>query len=548
MKKFTKALAILFACLMACSSGLACGSGGNDGPNVDLDGDKTTILIDVYGGGFGTDWAVDLCNSWNQSEEGKASDYQFTLLSADGHLNTNGNIKTYIASNANQADIYFTDDCDMTQFTLDATQDKLLDLTDVWNAKPDSQFPNRPIRDKFYFVEELENVWTSSSGAKLALPYTMGTSGIVYDKDLFSTMGWYFKDGDNLTVGADGVEGTYDDGLPVTVADFQELLNKITGAGLIPFVVYGTVASAGTDHVINAISAQYEGVESFVNGFDYTGDVYRASGNVTITPETGYKVFENAEGRAKGVKFVEDYILARNADKTFKYLYADSINLNHKESESVYIYSHDEGTQIAMTINGAWWENEARGAFEEESRIGNPGYGERNFGFMPVPVIDGQNPASDKTIFSVNNFGSVFAVKSSDEAKNAAIKSFLTFYASNEGLNIFTKSVGVAPGYKFEVEQSVLEGLTEFGKTYYEICNSEKVEIVAPSVFKFLSPMNYKSTSAPERHKVLVGSSYYSPYEAMCALSTKKTASEIIAQWASEWNEAKWTNLYNSVM
>lgn len=549
MKKLFKALAILIACMVASSSAFGCAKKPDVG--VDLDDSKKTIIISVFGGGFGTSWAVEMCNAWNKSEEGKASDYQFTLLSDSGHLDTNATIKTYISSNATQADIFFTDDCDMTKFTDDTTQDKLLDLTDVWNAKPDAQFPDRKVRDKFYFVDELESVWTSSSGAKLSIPYTMGTSGIVYDRDLFETMGWYFTDNttaNGLSKGMDGVEGTYDDGLPVTVSDFETLLSKITNRKLIPFVIYGDVASAGTDHVINAIWAQYEGVESFVNGFDYSGEIYRANGNFSVTPETGYQIYQNAEGRTKGVKFVEDYIIAKNLDKTYKYLYSDSSSLDHKESESTYIYSHDPGPQIAMTINGAWWENEARGAFDEEKRIGNPGYGERNYGFMPVPILEGQNPASNKTVFSVNNFGSVFAVKSNDSAKNEAIKSFLTFYSSNAGLNIFTKKVGVAPGYKFEIDDTVLSNLTKFGKIYYEICNSEHVEIVAPTVFRYLSPINYKSTNSPKRNKVTVNSYDYTAYEAMNAISNKKTATEVIELWANEFNENTWATLVNSVM
>lgn len=550
MKKLIRLLATIIACVVTCTSAVACtpgGGGGNTG--VQLDPNKETILLNVYGGGFGTSWAVDACNTWNQSEEGQASDYQFTLFSLNGHLKTINDVSAEVANAVTQADIYFCDESDMTSLAPLASE--LIDLSDVWEAKPDANMPNRTVREKFFFGDVLDSIYTTkvnNQTVKFALPYTMGTSGIVYDLDLFEAMEWYFTDSNTqsgLSKGMDGVEGTYDDGLPVTVDDFQTLLNNITSATMYPFILYGTVASAGTDHVINAINAQYEGVASYINGYDYTGQIYRDGQYVEVTPQTGYKVYENLEGRANGVKFVQDYIIAKDSIGDYKYLDPSTDDINHLVSESRYIYSHDNGgRRVAMTINGAWWENEALGAFKEEELVGNPGYGERNFGFMPVPKFDGQNPDSDKAVFSVNQFGSVFAVKSADEGKNEAIKSFLTFYSSNEGLSLFTKAVGVAPGYKFEIDEDVLAGLTKFGQIYYEICNSEHTEIVAPTVFKFLSPLNYRSTSSPNRN-IKISGDYKSPFEAMnrVAATKRMTAEQIIEAWNTEWNATKWGNL-----
>ena len=549
MKKLSKLFAMLIACIVTCTSAVACGPKGGGVPDIELDPNKETILLEVFGGGFGTTWAIDVCNAWNKSEEGQASDYQFTLSKMDGHLDTVSDVATAISAGVASADIIFCDDNNMTSLKMQAS--KLLDLSDVWNATPDANKPNRTVKEKFFFADEINEAFNAKVGGqdvKIALPYTMGTSGIVYDVDLFEQMEWLFTDSstaNGLTVGRDGVEGTYDDGLPVTIDDYAELLNNITTATMYPYILYGTVDSAGTAHVINAITAQHEGVASFVNGYDFTGEIYRDGQYIPVTARTGYKVYEDYNARAVAVQFLEDYIVAKNPDGEYKYLDPKTDDVNHLKSESNFIYSHDNGgRRIAMTINGAWWENEAKAAFNEEKLIGNLGYGERRFAFMPAPTFDGQNPDSTKAVFSVNTFGSCFAVKSSDAGKNNAMKSFLTFYSSNAGLNMFNKAVGVAPGYKFEIEDDVYDSLTHFGKVYYEICNSEYVEIVAPTVYTYLSPINYSSTKSPNR-LVKSDSAYEPPFKMMVRVSDAKkmTANEIIEAWKAEWTAEKWGTL-----
>lgn len=542
MKKLFKTIAMIIACMMVGTSTIACAP--PDDPDIILDG-RETIYISVFGGGFGSAWATKLCNTYNATDEAKESGFQFAKI--QDNMDSNSDITAKITSDVQQADIFFTDECDMTGLS---PLNKLLDLSDVWTATPDSKYPTRMVKDKFYFLNELETVWTDQNNKKIALPYTMGTSGIVYDRDLFEDSGWYITDNtteNGLSKGVDGVEGTYDDGLPATETEFKNLLDDIVDAQCIPFVIYGAIDSAGTGHIINASWAQYEGLESYVNGFDYNGRIWRNGSYIDVTPQTGYKVYENAEGRAKGVNMIADYVMAKNIDDTYKYLYADSKNLTHTQSEEALLYSHDN-TPIAMTINGAWWENEARPYFDEDvkdTKDESYAYGNRNFGFMPLPVLNGQNPDSNKTIFSVNNFGSVFAVDTGDDDKNQAIIDFLTFYSSDEGLNMFTKEVGVAPGYKFEMEEDILNGLTTFGKIYYEICNSEKVEIVAPSAFLYLSPLNYVSTMSPERAKVNINGTLRVPYVAM---KDGLSATEIISTWADEWDATSWTQLVNDVV
>lgn len=539
MKKKWIQISSLAACAaLLCTPLSACGSGG--GNSVDLDPNKETILISVYGGGFGSNWAVDMLNEYNKTLTGK---YQFGKI--QDNTDDIATINQKLNSGISQADIYFTDDCALTDLV---RGNKLLDLSPVWNATPDASSPQRALSEKFVFAEQLSQIASDGQGARYAMPYTMGVSGIVYDRDLFVSSGWLISDtstANGLSEGADKTEGTYDDGLPATLAEWETLLQKIKSANMMPYVLMGTIGGAGTEHVMESVWAQYEGMESYMTSFDYEGKMYFPSTGTTetITPQTGYKVYSSSEGRDKGIDVIAEYILRDG------FVLEKSKDLSHTEAEQEFLFSHNTGNvRVAMTAQGCWWENEARPAFDSDAKRNGArwGYGKRNFGLMPIPQIENQHESSNgKSFYAVNTYGTVFAVKSADTEKNQAILDFLTYFASDKGLNSFTKSVGTMPGYRFEIEDDVYEGLTYFGKDYYQVLNSSSVEVVAPTLFKYASRINYAPMNPPARDDVKSGTrTYTSAYQ---AFKNGISFDSVKSTLKSTWNETNWSALYREV-
>ena len=101
------------------------------------------------------------------------------------------------------------------------------------------------------------------------------------------------------------------------------------------------------------------------------------------------------------------------------------------------------------------------------------------------------------------------------------------------------------PGYRFEIEDDVYEGLTYFGKDYYQVLNSSSVEVVAPTLFKYASRINYAPMNPPARDDVKSGTrTYTSAYQ---AFKNGISFDSVKSTLKSTWNETNWSALYREV-
>ena len=74
-----------------------------------------------------------------------------------------------------------------------------------------------------------------------------------------------------LTKGRDGVEGTYDDGLPETYEEFQSLVDRIKYMQLTPFVYSDVIETGLTEPLAETIWAQYDGMTNYKISYSYEG-------------------------------------------------------------------------------------------------------------------------------------------------------------------------------------------------------------------------------------------------------------------------------------
>lgn len=504
---------------------------------VIIDPTKEVINISLFSAGFGTQWLTDLLNDYNATLTGK---YQFNRIAEN--TDSIDTITDQINAGIRKADIYFNDTSDFQR--LMRMDGMLLDLTSVWETKPDGT--ETTVRDKILDSETFEQAYTYD-GKIYGIPFSQGLSGIIYDHDLFEDANLLAKDSsteNGLTKGTDGIEGTFDDGLPETMDEFIELCDTIKGRNYWPFLYTDTVGGGITTPVMEIIVGMYEGLESYTATITYDGTYTSPSTGVKtqIIPSEGYKAYQIGEGRVKAVEFLNDVLLNEN--------YYDSSlqGINHTASEEYFLYSHSAGrTRVAMTLNGCWWENEARDAFATDARRNGAkwGYGKRDFRFMPIPQIEGQSETMNgKYVFSTNADGSVFALRSSDEEKNQAIIDFLTYFASDEGLSYFARETGSMPAYKFTLATDDYNNMTPFSRNQYDILMNANTVILRPNLIEQLTPINYLTTNAPTRWSVVInGFEYELAYDAI----VRTSASQYLSALTSKYDADSWQEIYSQV-
>lgn len=534
-----KLLGVLLSAVLLCTGAVgfaACGQKKDPG-GVILDPTKEVINISLFSAGFGTQWLTDLLNDYNATLTGN---YQFNRIAEN--TNSIDTITDQLNAGIRSADIYFNDTSDFQR--LMRSEGILLDLSSVWEAKPDGT--DVTVRDKILDSDTYEKAY-SYNGKIYGIPFSQGMSGIIYDHDLFEDANLLKKDAstaNGLAKGTDGIEGTFDDGLPETMEEFIELCDTIKSRNYWPFLYTDTVGGGITTPVLEIIVGMYEGMESYTATITYDGTYTSPStGEQTvITPAEGYKAYGLGEGRMLAVDFLNDVLLNEE-------YYDTSIQgINHTASEEYFLYSHSAGrTRVAMTLNGCWWENEARDAFATDARRNGAkwGYGMRDFRFMPIPAIEGQDESMNgKYVFSTNADGSVFALRSDDEEKNRAILDFLTYFASDEGLSYFARETGSMPAYKFGLSEEDYESMTPFSQNQYDILMNENTVILRPNLIEQLTPINYLTANAPLRWGVVIdGFEYELPYDAV----VRTSAAEYKEALATRYDAAAWQEIYSQV-
>ena len=236
MKKFYKSIAGIMALCVA-SSLAACGptpqASVDDGG---VEGKLYTIDVAVTNAGFGIDWAHELAKQYNALNTD--SDYGIKIVDygmkyADSiltDLSLGKGYHMYInAANEINSGVY---------------EDYFEDLSDILDDNIDGEGQGT-VQDKITNFDQWKNNYSKFGEGLYAMPYSNGAVGMIIDHQEFIDNGWYcFEDEANkvLTVGKDGKRGTYDDGQPQTLDEFNAMLERIAVSAK-PFI-YGEIGRA----------------------------------------------------------------------------------------------------------------------------------------------------------------------------------------------------------------------------------------------------------------------------------------------------------------
>lgn len=351
------------------------------------------------------------------------------------------------------------------------------------------------------------NYGTTDAPKFYAIPYFSSHYGMVYDVDMFEEFDLFDLPGykglncvegdaeDNF--GPDGVENTYDDGLPATWEDFKILLDVLVSKGITPFT-YSAKEPGYQNRWLSSIWASYEGANDYSLLTSLSGNDSQFG---TITPENAWQLSKQT-GKYAALK-VAEYLTKHTLDSNGLSKYISSrvykggshsaINAQVEFINSWPASLEENGAMmkpIAFLLEGDWWENEAKdsGAFDdcvEEYDDDRWGFRERNFGYFPFPKFIGSQatdgiPDQTNTMTTlgddVGNGCAVAFVNDYSDVKEEA-KKFLKFCFSPDMNAIFTQVTGLMRAFDYDMSKSQLDMLTPYQLSLWNMVHDENGKI-----------------------------------------------------------------------
>lgn len=489
--KLTKLMALMLSAVIVASVSACGGKGKTEDPT------KAHLYVFNYNGGIGSDWLYEAEARFEQV---------YANYSFDGGKTTGVDVHVEIGKNKigslaeSKYNILFEEGVPVNDYI---AQDLLLPITDVvkspLNTILGNSSENKTIEDKL----EARQIaaYTAKGGDYYYLPHYECYYGLTYDRNVFKKKslfitrdgGWTNgNDADILSVGSDGIKGTYDDGLPSSYEEFFNLMDRMLNRTVVPFIWSGQyqtylnilvagiwAAYAGADQLMLNVNFDSQATGATVKNETVTGIT---NGEPTIrldeiTSENGYLTSWQA-GKFYGYKVLNKIL--SNSD-----YYSDEITgvLTHLEAQQSYIYSDLENKPIGMLIDGSYWYNEAKAMFAMSQREFPDKGANRDFRWMPLPVqAEGQvqegKGRKNTMVSPLLAYSYVNGNIRNDEVKVKLAKEFLKFLYTDKELQNFTLSTNCAKGVNYELTVDQQAKLTNFGKSLYTM--KQASDIVEP--------------------------------------------------------------------
>ncbi len=580
MKKI-KALALLTSLLVIGSS--TAGLVGCAERAVEIDTTKTQLTVKYYNGGYGQVWLDTLIENFEET-------YAETSFE-DGKKGVQI-LKDFNKSNviASQIKDYSADVFLMEHVSYDEAINKgaLLDITDVVTGKApalDGTVEDKTIKSKMHEDEQTYYARTVDGKETFyAIPTFSAWHDMMYNMDMFKQEGYYFNSGsdakladfdalyasnsakltnikeiskyftgdvNDLSKGPDGEEGTVDDGLPATYAEFKMLLEYIaqtSGGSVIPFIMNGNA-----HHYIstwaNDIWANYEGKENMMMHLNLSsngkkvdnlvtlerkdgGYVEKAQAPLEITPNNAYYL-QQQKGKLEALKFLEMIF------SDGRYFETDIFNSNfqHTDAQNYFINGNPESNKkYAILMDGNWWNTEAKLYFKNNS------FYEVNFGVIPVPKTDVSHVGEGQT--KIDGYISNMFIKSTiDSSRIKVAKEFLSYLNSDEAMCVFSEHTQAVRNMNYTIDEGTLSRMTEYGRQIYRTYSSEKFNVIA---WVPRSPEAQKNTKYLDQLTYGWSSKSYgadNPGDVMHK-NSGLTAEAYYMDIVSKWDNVQWATTY----
>ena len=537
------------------------GIGGGKEEEKVVDRTKTQLTVKYYNAGFGDAWLNKLIARFE--EEYKDVEYEDNKKGVQ--VWATGEMKQYTGQDvANGAfDVYFMEGAEY--YAMTAVDGALEDLTSIV-TEPVKGADGKTNLDGGKTVaskltqqqKEFYGITSTDGDPKYyGIPHYEGGWGLIYNKELFDTEGYYIVDGDEFGIlanepgatkskGPDGKAGTADDGLPATLDEFYLLCDEIAIAGDYPLCWSGMYREAYLTTMINTLAAESMGVDqmglnlSFTGNakdlvvFDDNGIVYENGAikteAVDITTASGYEVARQ-EAKYYALEFLDKIINTDgwcNKDKAF--------NESHTHLDAQYDFirggtdQDTAGKAYAFLVDGPWWEGEATAKFTQMSAKDQK-YTKQNrdFAWMPLPKVS-EKYVGGKNVY-MDTLDAVTVVKAGLGKKTAAALDFVRYSVTDESLVEFTQTTGALKSYAYTLNEEQSKNLSPFAKSLIEYKKNATTFVMKSGNAFFVSNSDFKTAS--NYYKV---GGYTSPVQAFAQGVDVET---YFAQLYKNWSDKK---------
>lgn len=540
---------------------------------------KTTIYIEPFSGsGFGYKWIEDLAAKWKEE-----TGYTYNVLVDPSSVVFASTQLDQIASGISKTDIFFGGE---PEYKAGIYKDYFEDLTDILDVKPDGE-SGKTIREKISNWDTWQNVgakvvYDKSTGefsneGLYMLPYTVTLSGLIFDYDSFEEKGLLIKAENNdevkgeltaqgitfhtqgnslvfdsstgatnyasgdtiMRAGKDGKYGTYDDGQPITMSEFDTLRNKIAALGGKPTVY--SKQGLYFDASNYALMAQIGGVEQYnaLVSFDTNGQElqFYDGSHGPVTWENGYKAYHGKAIKDASEFFYNNFFANKDYYRADNYV---------NDAQSDFITGLLGGKTFYGFINeGNWWENEAAELFNSAHKNGGKAFGEYDLRFMLYPEFEGQKGLDGNghgSFMSGPEYGAIVVRKQQDAEKLEAIKSLLAYILRNDSMAKVNVDTGLVWGYDYEIPQEMRSQMTLFQKNCYEIYHDfDNVRILCHRSDKLSCPFTYSAKDINNPNTIVpvgkTGQTVIGAFQAGSDLNT------VIDRIHSNYTPEKWAEI-----
>lgn len=490
MKGMKRIAALVLGTVMAVSC-IGCGGKGSFGgvrSDVEIDKNKTNLIIGMVDGGVGDEWLKAAIKKFEEKyadtsfEEGKKG-VQVIIGSKNRTTMMGEALKELVGTEGCNDDIFFTES---VYYQWWARSGKMLDITEYVN-EPLTEFgDDESIMDKM--SADIKDSMLVD-GKIYALPYWLSSYCMVYNATLFDEEGWYIAEGGGytdangkLSKGPDGKAGTYDDGMPATYEEFYALLDEIKKDNSTPILWPG----ASQDYMlwlVAQMAADNMGYEQYMLNYKFNGEAELAkldtvnydtmefeTEKVAITENNGYELARQP-GILYASKFAERLSQTPIWYDSNKCL-SGSYKIAQAQLDFVRNPTISSQKNVAIMVDGFWWENEASASFKETYGSKATKYdAEMDYKVMPFPKANENYVGTENVLVSALD---TFCFIKSDIAKekiDAAVK-FLQFVHTDAQMAEFTEMTGLVKPFEYEKET---ENLTSFAKSILETVDNSRV-------------------------------------------------------------------------
>ncbi|MBR2375892.1 MAG: hypothetical protein IKA88_06355, partial [Clostridia bacterium] len=285
-----------------------------------------------------------------------------------------------------------------------------------------------------------------------------------------------------------------------------------------PFIFSTNSVEAYVPTVYFGMMAQNMGYENYYNFMTLNGEIKSKTGEVeaTLTTATGISAWDTQTvqnayqasleffnrtiignvGSINGEQYLPDQMLHKSC--------VSSISLSHLDAQDNFISAYQSSNigYSAFLLEGTWWENEAKSAFNElpnddngESRK----FGEREYRYYLYPTTSTQVTGADKSVLACQDdgcgvlFNNVPAkLKEGITAEDfiQKCKEFLAYTLSDKSLEYYTASTGNPRPFEYDISAENLAKMTPFQRNNLQIIqDTEHISIVYPNIINNVNPI-----------------------------------------------------------